>query len=223
MACEDAVGGITPQAVDAGSAALAGLTCGLAIAVQVGPVSLLLIEAAIAGGRRAGVAGGMGVATADLAFAAVAAATGGAAGAALASHAGTIKVLAALVLAAIAIGGLAGMARRTTSSGEPTVNRDGARRRASRGQYKRFLGITMANPLTIASFAAVAAALSLDGPAAAIAFVAGVGLASAAWHAVLGSAAGHAGRWMSARVRTGLGVGGRLAVLALAAHIALGA
>ena len=208
--------------MDAGSATLAGLTCGFAIAVQVGPVSLLLIEAAIAGGRRAGVAGGMGVATADLTFAGVAAATGGAAGAALASHAGTIKIVAAVVLAAIAVSGLARMARHRATSDEPVAG-DRPLGRAARAQYKRFLGITMANPLTIASFAAVAAALSLDGPAAAIAFVAGVGLASATWHAVLGSAAGHAGRWMSARIRTGLGIGGRLAVLALAAHLAMGA
>jgi threonine/homoserine/homoserine lactone efflux protein len=209
--------------MDPSSATLAGLTCGLAIAVQVGPVSLLLIEAAITGGRRAGVAGGMGVATADLAFAAVAAGTGGAAGAALASHEGTIKVVAALVLAAIAVNGLAGMARRSPATADAGGVADGERGSGARDQYKRFLGITMANPLTIASFAAVAAALSLDGPGAAFAFVAGVGLASAAWHAALGSAAGHAGRWMSARVRTGLGVAGRLAVLALAAHVALGA
>ena len=207
--------------MDAGSATLAGLTCGLAIAVQVGPVSLLLIEAAIAGGRRAGIAGGMGVATADLTFAGVAAATGGAAGATLASHAGTIKIVASGVLAAIAVSGLAGMARHRAARGEPAPHRDDPRDRAPRAQYRRFLGITMANPLTIASFAAVAAALSLDGPAAAGAFVAGVGLASAAWHAVLGSAAGHAGRWMSAGVRNALGLVGRLGVLAFAVHLAM--
>jgi hypothetical protein len=76
--------------------------------------------------------------------------------------------------------------------------------------------------LTIASFAAVAAALSLDGPAAAAAFAAGVGIASAAWHLLLTLAAGHAGRWMTPRVRTGFAVVGRLAVLAIAAHLALG-
>ena len=59
---------------------------GLAIAMQVGAVSLLLIEAAVVAGPRVGVAAGMGVATADFGFAAVAAAAGGAAGAALASH-----------------------------------------------------------------------------------------------------------------------------------------
>jgi threonine/homoserine/homoserine lactone efflux protein len=209
--------------MDATSATVAGLTCGFAIAIQVGPVSLLLIEAAVAGGRRAGVAGGMGVATADFTFAGVAAATGGAAGAALASHAGEIRIAAALVLAAIAVAGLAGMRGRAHSGKAPGGGTAGALDGGpdARRQYTRFLGITMANPLTIASFAAVAAALSLDGPVAAVGFVAGVGLASAAWHVVLGSAAGHAGRWMTARVRDWLAIAGRLAVLALAAHLAL--
>ena len=87
--------------------------------------------------------------------------------------------------------------------------------------YSRFLAITAANPLTIASFAAVAAALSLDGAGAAAAFAVGVGLASAGWHLVLTLAAGHAGRWITPRIRRGLAIGGRLAVLAIAAHLAL--
>jgi hypothetical protein len=79
----------------------------------------------------------------------------------------------------------------------------------------------MANPLTIVSFAAVATALSLGGALSAAAFVAGVGAASAAWHLALTLAAGHAGRWLTPRVRRALAIGGRLAVLAIAAHLAL--
>ena len=168
------------------TALLAGLVAGIAIAVQVGAVSLLLIEASIASGPRAGVAAGMGVATADFAFAVVAAAAGGAAGAALSSHESEIKVVAALTLAAISIHGLVKLR---------------AERRAA--------------------FAAVAAALSLDGAGAAAAFAVGVGLASAGWHLVLTLAAGHAGRWITPRIRRGLAIGGRLAVLAIAAHLAL--
>ena len=92
--------------MDPTAALLAGLVAGLAIAMQVGAVSLLLIEASVVAGPRVGVAAGMGVATADLGFAAVAAAAGGAAGAALASHESEIKIFAALVLAAIAVHGL---------------------------------------------------------------------------------------------------------------------
>jgi threonine/homoserine/homoserine lactone efflux protein len=207
--------------MDPSAALIAGLAAGLAIAMQVGAVSLLLVEASVVAGPRAGAAAGMGVATADLGFAAVAAAAGGAAGAALSSHETEIRVIAAIVVAAIALHGLVGLARdrRRAASAPVEETASGA---APRTHFARFLAITAANPLTIASFAAVAAALSLDGPVAAAAFAAGVGLASAAWHLTLTLAAGHAGRWMTPRVRRGFAVAGRLAVLAIAAHLALG-
>jgi threonine/homoserine/homoserine lactone efflux protein len=202
--------------MDPTAALIAGIVAGFAIAMQVGAVSLLLIEASIASGPRAGVAAGMGVATADFAYAVVAAAAGGAAGAVLASHESEIKIVAALTLAAIAIHGLVKLhaERRAVEAAAPGYD-------AARGHYARFLAITAANPLTIASFAAVAAALSLDGAGAAAAFAVGVGLASAGWHLVLTLAAGHAGRWITPRIRRGLAIGGRLAVLAIAAHLAL--
>jgi threonine/homoserine/homoserine lactone efflux protein len=207
--------------MDPDAALLAGLAAGLAIAMQVGAVSLLLVEAAVVSGPRVGVAAGMGVAAADLGFAVIAAAAGGAAGAALSSHETEIRVIAAIVIAAMAVHGPIALAReRTEETPSKTVIGEGDS--APRTHFARFLAITAANPLTIASFAAVAAALSLDGPAAAAAFAAGVGLASAAWHLLLTLAAGHAGRWMTPRVRTGFAVVGRVAVLAIAAHLALG-
>jgi threonine/homoserine/homoserine lactone efflux protein len=221
--------------MDPSAALLAGLAAGLAIAMQVGAVSLLLVEAAVVSGPRVGVAAGMGVAAADLGFAVIAAAAGGAAGAALSSHETEIRVIAAIVVAAIAVHGLIALARERHRAGgeaEAEAAGDAARAnpsgahaaddRAPRTHFARFLAITAANPLTIASFAAVAAALSLDGPAAAAAFAAGVGIASAAWHVLLTLAAGHAGRWMTPRVRTSFAVVGRLAVLAIAAHLAMG-
>jgi arginine exporter protein ArgO len=148
----------------------------------------------------------------------VAAAAGGAVGAALSSHEAEIRIVAAAVLAGIAVHGLIALMR--ARSPEPAAPADVARAEPA-AHYARFLAITAANPLTIASFAAVAAALSLDGPGAAVAFAAGVGAASAAWHVLLTVAAGHAGRWMTPRVRRGLAIGGRLMVLAIAVHLAL--
>ncbi|HKH18034.1 MAG TPA: hypothetical protein VKA57_10945 [Solirubrobacteraceae bacterium] len=214
--------------MDPTAALLAGLAAGLAIAIQVGAVSLLLVEAAVIAGPRAGVAAGMGVATADCAFAAVAAAAGGAAGALLASHEAEIRLVAAFALAAIAVHGL--IALSSGGAREPISDRRAAhaprpgeagRRHTAAGHYARFLAITAANPLTIASFAAVAASLSLSGLAAGAAFAGGVGAASAAWHLLLTLAAGHAGRWITPRVRNGLAIAGRLAVLAIAAQLAL--
>ena len=202
--------------MDASAALIAGLVAGIAIAMQVGAVSLLLIEASVVRGPRVGVAAGMGVATADLAYAVVAAAAGGAVGAVLASHESQIKVSAAIVLAAIAAHGLLRASARVDAAVAPDAG-------TPRGHYARFLGITLANPLTIASFAAVAAALSLAGPAAAVAFALGVGAASAGWHLALTLAVGHAGRWMTPRIRRGLAIGGRVLVLAIALHLALSA
>src|SRR4051794_7494392 len=206
--------------MDPSTALLAGLGAGLAIAMQVGAVSLLLIETAVARGPRVGVAAGMGVASVDFAFAAVATAAGGAAGAALAGRAGEIRMVAAVTLGAIAVHGLLTLVRARHAGLEPAAAGD-ARGASARGRSARFVAITAANPLTIASFVAVAAALSLDGAAAAAAFALGVGAASAGWHLVLTAAAGHAARWISPRVRFALGVAGRLAVLAIALHLVL--
>ena len=204
--------------MDSTAALVAGLVAGLAIAMQVGAVSVLLIEAAVVEGPRRAMAAGMGVATADLAFAVVAVAVGGAAGAALAGHEAEIRLCAAAVLAAIAIHGL-----MTMRPGRDEVSADSTphRRPTARAHYARFLAITIANPLTIASFAAVAASLSLAGLAAAAAFAVGVGVASAIWHLALTLVAGHAGRWVTPRIRRGMAIGGRLAVLAIAVNLAV--
>jgi threonine/homoserine/homoserine lactone efflux protein len=180
--------------------------------VQVGGVSLLVVETAMSGGPRAGVAAGMGVATADLGFAVVAAAAGGAASAALHGYEDEIRLCAAAVLAVIAAHGLARLSSEPPASAPPAA-----------AAYRRFLAITAVNPLTIASFAAIAASLSLDGPAAAAAFAAGAGLGSAAWHLLLPLAAARAGRWITPARRRRLAVGGRLAVLGFAAHLAASA
>jgi threonine/homoserine/homoserine lactone efflux protein len=193
----------------------AGFVAGLAIAMQVGAVSLLLIEAAVVGGPRRGVAAGMGVATADLVYAGVAGVAGGAAGAALAGYETAIELVAAAVLAVIALYGLAGLWRN------PEVRALDAGGTA-RSHYTRFLAITAVNPLTIASFAAVATALSVDGPGDVLAFVVGVGLATTGWHLALPLVAGHAGRWVTPTIRRGLAIGGRVLVLALALHLAVG-
>jgi threonine/homoserine/homoserine lactone efflux protein len=201
--------------MDAPSALTAGLVAGIAIAAQVGAVSLLLVDTALVTGPRAAVAAGMGVATADFGFAVLAVLGGGAAGAALSGHEFQIRLVAAVTLAVIAIYGLV-----KSSDGE---TRAVVATRSARAQYSRFLAITAVNPLTIASFAAVAASLSLHGLVPYAAFVAGVGAASAGWHAFLTLSAAHVGRWITPRVQRGLGMAGRVAILALAARLVLAA
>lgn len=188
--------------------------------MQVGAVSLLLVETSVARGPRIGLAAGLGVATVDLLFAAAAAVAGGTAGVLLSEHETEIRLVAAATLAAIAVHGLATL--RSAPAG-PADARGGAGNAGARSHYARFFAITAVNPLTIASFAAVATSLPLGHPTAVIAFTAGVGAASAGWHVLLTAAAGHAGRWITPRIERGLAIGGRVAVLLIAAHLALGA
>jgi threonine/homoserine/homoserine lactone efflux protein len=202
--------------MDPSTALVTGLITGLAIAMQVGAISLLLIETAVAGGTAAAIAGGMGVATVDFAFGGVAAATGGTAGAALTRHEDAISIVAAVVLATIAVWGVIGVLRRRGAV-------DAVAAPPARGHYGRFVVMTAANPLTIASFAAVAAATAPGGAVAAIAFVAGIGAGSALWHLVLALGAGQARRWITGRARDAVALGGRVVVLGIAAHLALGA
>jgi threonine/homoserine/homoserine lactone efflux protein len=204
--------------MDPTAALIAGLAAGIAIAMQVGAVSLLLIETAVAGGPRIGIAAGLGVATVDLMFAAAAAVAGGMAGVVLAEHEPEIRLVAAATLAAIAVHGLMTLDRGGAGpAGAAELDRGGAG-----SHYLRFFVITSMNPLTIASFAAVATSLPLGKARAVVAFTAGVGAASAGWHLFLTAAAGHAGRWITPRIQRGLAIGGRVAVLLIAMHLALG-
>jgi threonine/homoserine/homoserine lactone efflux protein len=205
--------------MDPTAALIAGLAAGLAVAMQFGAVSLLLVDTAIAGGMRAGIAAGMGVATVDLMFAAAAAVAGGTAGAVLAEHETEIHLIAAATLIAIAAHGLATIRRGGADHADARPDSGGAT--GPRSHYARFFAITSVNPLTIASFAAVATSLPHGDPRVVIAFTAGVGAASAGWHLLLTAAAGHAGRWITPRIQRGLAIGGRVAVLLIAAHLAL--
>lgn len=207
--------------MSAGSALLDGLLAGAAIAMQFGAVSALLVETAITAGPRAGAAGGVGVATVDLCFAALAVVTGGAARVALAGHEQELKAAAAVTLAAIAARGLRSALRAAPA--DRALSGAGRRSRAygsPPAEYIRFVAITTINPLTIVSFASVASSLSLTGFSARLAFVTGVGAASALWHLLLTLAAGHAGRRITPALQRAVTLTGRLVVLAVAVRLA---
>jgi threonine/homoserine/homoserine lactone efflux protein len=94
----------------------------------------------------------------------------------------------------------------------------GTRRPRHRGLYARFAALTAINPLTLATFSAVASNLPAGRtpPGPAVAFVAGVALASAGWHAILAGAAGLAGRRLPATARTWTSILGAALALLLA-------
>jgi threonine/homoserine/homoserine lactone efflux protein len=203
------------------SAATAGVAAGLAVAVPLGAVSVLLVSEGMARGWRSAAAAASGIATVDVLYAAAAGVAGAAVSAALAGRETAVRMAAAAVLAAVAVRGLRG-ARETSSTlavvpgGEP-----GGQVWAR--SYWRFVALTAVNPLTAVYFVALAAGLGdrLAGPALA-AFVAGVGAGSLAWQLLLAGLGAGAGTAVGPRGRRWTSVAGNVTVLCLAIAVALG-
>lgn len=201
---------------DALAALLLGLVAGLGVAMPLGAVGVLLLRTGMAHGWRPAGAGALGVATVDLGYAVVAVVAGAAVTAALDGHERLVRLVGAVVLAAIA---LRGLLRRTRST--PDGRPEPVPRAVS--TYARFLGLTAINPLTAVYFAVVAAGFAhrLDGAGPRVAFVLGVGVASAAWQLLLAGMGSIAGTRAGPRVRVRSGVVGDLVVLGLAVALAV--
>ena len=200
------------------TALIAGLVAGYGIAIPVGAIGVLIIDAGIRHGFRTAFAAGAGAAVADLAYAAIAALFGAALASVLAPVAIPLRVASVALLVAIAVRGLLALSRDARA--EPTAVADppGAFR-----TFTLFLGLTLLNPMTVVYFAALILGLSSTGtgPLEKLAFVVGAGLASLSWQtlvAFLGSRLHHR---LSTRARLLTGLLGNLVVLFLAATIAI--
>jgi threonine/homoserine/homoserine lactone efflux protein len=158
-----------------------GLILGFTIAAAVGPISLLTIRRTLAHGRIYGLASGMGVALADATYGAIAAF-------------GLTAISAVLVSGRVLLGLLGGaflvlLGWRTMTS-RPSEAASVADRPGLRGAFLSIFGLTMTNPLTILSFAALFAGFGVvgGGGAEAALVVAGVFCGSAGWWLLLTSA-----------------------------------
>ena len=135
---------------------LRGLVLGFTIAAAVGPISLLVIRRTLAEGRLVGLISGMGVATADGTYGAIAAF-------------GLTAITDLLIDWRRALGIVGGLfllwlAWRTLRSvpGE-AAEETGTPRRGLPGAYLSTLGLTLTNPMTILSFAALFVGLGVTG------------------------------------------------------------
>jgi putative LysE/RhtB family amino acid efflux pump len=163
------------------TALFAGFALGFFVAAQLGPISLLAIRSTLRNGVLVGLAIGAGVAVIDTLYAAA-----GAAGAAGLLAIEPLRLAFGLVGAAV----LAVLGARTLWSAF-RVRMGGESREelaTPRAAFLTALAATASNPLTIASGAAEFAAASTAGAtegAAVLALLAGVGLGSLTWMAVL--------------------------------------
>lgn len=158
-----------------------GLVAGLAVAVPLGPVGLLVLERGMRHGRPVGLAAAGGVAFVDLLYAAAAVALAGGASTLVDPVRTPAGVVAAVVLAGLGVRAL------LASVGEqPSVETPDAPGRAW-PTFAAFVGLTLLNPATLLYFAALAVGLAdrLAGAGQRTAFVLAVGIGSLLWQAAL--------------------------------------
>ncbi|QZN85839.1 LysE family transporter [Cellulomonas sp. C5510] len=196
-------------------AALAsGVLAGLGVAVPLGPVGVLVVRTSALDGLRRGLAAAAGVAAVDCGYAALAATAGAALSRVLAGRERAVALVAALVLVVVG-GALLRGALAVARPAAPADDGEPQRPAAALRVALRFVLLTAVNPLTLVTFAAVAA--SLPGRPAGVWFVTGVAAASAAWQTALAGAGAALGRRVGAGGRRLTGVVGAGAVLVAAA------
>jgi putative LysE/RhtB family amino acid efflux pump len=188
---------------------LRGLAIGFVIAAGFGPIGLLCVRRTLDSGFAIGFATGLGAATADAAYAAVAALGGAAIGPALVDVRRPLAVAGGIVLVALGI-------RAWTRAGIAVAPPAQVAARDLAAAWLTTFGLTLANPMTVLSFAAAFAALAPPSGdvVAAAAIVAGVAAGSTAWWLILAGGTGVARRSVSPRVVRWLRVGSALLLVA---------
>jgi threonine/homoserine/homoserine lactone efflux protein len=195
------------------------LALGFAIAATPGPLFFICLRRALSRGWAVGVASGLGVATADGLYAAVGAIGVGAITTAIAAQNRWLRLAGGALLLLLG----ARMALRQPANGGSASNSTGAGPGLS-AAYVSTLGLTLSNPMTILSFAAVFASLGLQWRSQrgeALMLVAGVPLGSACWWLLLATAAEQLRIRLSHQALRGIGVGAGVLVAGFGAFSAV--
>ena len=165
-----------------------GLLIGFSIAAPVGPIGLLCIRRTLAEGRAAGLVSGLGAATADALYGAVAGFGLTFVAEFLAEQRVWLRLVGGLFLLYLGA---------RTFLGEPAERPAAAGGFGLIGAYASTLALTLTNPTTILSFAAIFAGLGIAGASGASAgyraaglLVLGVLLGSALWWCLLSGGVG---------------------------------
>ena len=194
-----------------------GIVAGLAIAMPLGAIAVLLLREGMVYGFKVAAAGAAGVAVIDGLYASFAVAAGTVVRHLLAGHERFVHIAGAVVLAAVALHGIWTTRRRPVAvepvEASPTKT------------FVRFLGLTAVNPATALYFAVVVAGFggSFHGVGPAGLFVAGVFLASITWQMLLAALGTVSGSRLSPSWRLVTSYVGYGIVLVLALALALSA
>ena len=195
------------------------MVVGFSIAAPVGPIGLLCIQRALARGRLSGLVSGFGAATADAVYGSIAGFGLAFVSTFLINQQVWIRLVGGAFLVYL---GARILRSQPKEGGAPSGSRSLVR------DYASTFALTLSNPLTIISFAAIFAGLGLAGTggdySAAVALVSGVFSGSALWWVILSTAVGsfrtrlHLGgmMWVNKASGTILIAFGAIAVLSLA-------
>ena len=190
---------------------LRGFALGFAIAASPGPIFFLCLRRTLLRGRVYGIVSGLGVATADAFYASVAAFGIAVITAAVISGRRPLAVIGGAVLIGLGVRILFERHDRPAEAGVTTG-------RGLASAYASTLGLTITNPATIISFAALATTLGLGavgGLAKPAALVAGVLIGSATWWCLLAVAASHIRTRLTPAVVRGISTSSGLAIAVL--------
>ncbi len=198
---------------------LRGLALGFAIAAPVGPIGVLCIRRTLADGRIVGLVTGLGAATADACYGAVAAFGVSAVSSVLVGQRVWIHVIGALFLVWLGLRTL--LATPAAAHATPLSPASAAHtRRGLLSAWVSTLGLTLTNPTTILSFAAIFAGLGLGGVGSLAAglTVVGVFLGSTLWWLLLSGGVSLLRARFDAHAMRAVNIGSGLALLGFAVY-----
>lgn len=224
-------------------ALLAGLGAGYGIAMPLGAIGVLIVHEGLTRGWRCATAAASGTALVDLGYVCLALAAGATVTHRLQGWTRTIQLTGAAVLVAVVIRGLLALHRTApppdqdrTAIPRASIPRASLNAAQPSGRpvlaaaastplrtLRRFIGLTAINPLTAVYFVVLTAGLgsTVRGTAGALAFAAGVFIASWSWQLALAATGTLAGARLPGWARTVTSLVGYVVVLGYAVHLCL--
>jgi threonine/homoserine/homoserine lactone efflux protein len=161
-----------------------GMLLGFSIAAPVGPIGVLVIRHSVTSGRMAGLMTGLGAAAADALYGLIGGLGLSAISRVLVDHAGWLRIIGGAFMLLLGV---------RTFLAQPAIDAHGAHRGRAR-TFATGLLLTLSNPMTMLSFAAMFAGLGVgaglgSGSGAVTLLVVGVFAGSAAWWLLLSGGA----------------------------------
>lgn len=195
---------------------VSGAVAGLALAVPLGAIGILLLQEGASRGLRRGLPAAAAVATMDVLYCVAAVTTGSIAGRLVDSWTPWPQIVGGSAVIALGVHGLVAGRSTRLETGRPVAPPQPSMRR-----FLLFLGLTALNPATLLYFAAILTGLDLhtQSPSEAGAFVAGVGLASFGWQALLVALGAGVGRRAGPAIQRWTTIIGHGAVVLLGATL----